>query len=285
MQESREKAYAKINLTLDVTGRRADGYHLVKMVMQTVTLWDWVAVKLTKTPGIRLTINIPFLPTDERNLAVKAAKLFLQEIGRPEQGVEIDIEKHIPVAAGLAGGSTNAAAVLRQLNNLTGAHLPPEKLEEIALRLGADVPYCLWGGTRLAEGIGEKLSPLPDMMPCFVVLCKPPFSVSTAAVYQKIDERKLNHRPDTAGLCRALGEKDYNGVVHRLYNVMEEITGEAHPEIKEIRDMLLEAGADGAVMSGSGPTVYGLFHQKAAAEKAEQMLKAQYTDVFLAEIL
>ena len=285
MQESREKAYAKINLTLDVTGRRADGYHLVKMVMQTVTLWDWVAVKLTKIPGIRLTINLPFLPTDERNLAFQAAKLFLQEIGQSEQGVEIAIEKHIPVAAGLAGGSTNAAAVLRQLNDLTEAHLLKEKLEEIALQLGADVPYCLWGGTRLAEGIGEKLSPLPDMMPCFVVLCKPPFSVSTAAVYQKIDERKLNHRPDTAGLCRALAEKDYNGVVHRLYNVMEEITGAAHPEIKEIRDVLLEVGADGAVMSGSGPTVYGLFRQKAAAEKAEQMLKAQYTDVFLAEIL
>lgn len=284
MQESREKAYAKINLTLDVTGRREDGYHLVKMVMQTIGLCDEVLVRLEEKPGVRLAINLPFLPTDDRNLAVKAAKVFLQEIGQPEQGVFIRIEKNIPVAAGLAGGSTNAAAVLRQLNELTGANLPPEKLEELGLKLGADVPYCLWGGTKLAEGIGEKLSALPPMMPCFVVLCKPPFSVSTAAVYQKIDSCRLNHRPDTAGLCQALAQGDYNGVVHRLYNVMEELTGAEHREIKEIRDVLLEAGADGAVMSGSGPTVYGLFRQKAAAYQAKELLSQSYRDVFLTEI-
>lgn len=285
MKKSIEKAYAKINLALDVTGRRPDGYHFVKMVMQTIGLYDEVTVELIPNPGVSLKINIPFLPKDDRNLAVKAAKLFLKEIGRPEQGILINIEKKIPAAAGLAGGSTDGAAVLRQLNTLMDAGLSREKIEELALQLGADVPYCLWGGTKLVEGIGEKLSELPPMPICHVVLCKPSFSVSTAQIYNRIDKQKILRRPDIAGMCKALEEGDYNGVAHRLYNVMEDVTGKMYREIKEIHDLLIEKEADGTVMSGSGPTVYGLFQNKETAIAAYEELKATYIDTYLTEIV
>lgn len=276
------EAHAKINLTLDVTGRRADGYHTVEMVMQSVGLHDDVTVR--PAGGISLTCSRPDLPTDSGNLAFRAAELFFRETGAAG-GCAIHIEKRIPVAAGLAGGSTNAAAVLRALNALYGAGLSDDALCAMGLKLGADVPFCLLGGTMLAEGIGEKLTRLPAAPRGCAVLCKPPFAVSTKAVYEAIDSVALPERPDTAGMLRAIEAGDWHGVCARLSNVMEMVTAEHHPEIGEIRRVLLDCGADGARMSGSGPTVYGLFSSKTAAETAVQRLKPRFADTFLTELV
>ena len=276
------EAHAKINLTLDVTGRRADGYHTVEMVMQSVGLHD--DVTLRPADGISLTCSRPDLPTDSGNLAFRAAELFFRETGAAG-GCAIHIEKRIPVAAGLAGGSTNAAAVLRALNALYGAGLSDDTLCAMGLKLGADVPFCLLGGTMLAEGIGEKLTRLPAAPRGCAVLCKPPFAVSTKAVYEAIDSVTLPERPDTAGMLRAIEAGNWHGVCARLSNVMEMVTAEHHPEIGEIRRILLDCGADGARMSGSGPTVYGLFSAKTNAETAVQRLKPRFADTFLTELV
>ena len=276
------EAHAKINLTLDVTGRRADGYHTVEMVMQSVGLHDDVTVRLAD--GISLTCSRPDLPTDSGNLAFRAAELFFRETGAAG-GCAIHIEKRIPVAAGLAGGSTNAAAVLRALDALYGAGLSDDTLCAMGLKLGADVPFCLLGGTMLAEGIGEKLTRLPAAPRGCAVLCKPPFAVSTKAVYEAIDSVALPERPDTAGMLRAIEAGNWHGVCARLSNVMEMVTAEHHPEIGEIRRVLLDCGADGARMSGSGPTVYGLFSVKTDAETAVQRLKSRFADTFLTELV
>lgn len=281
------QAHAKINLTLDVTGRREDGYHLVEMVMQSVALHDTVTVTVTRgeTParGIVLTCSRPDLPTDARNLAYRAAALFYEQTGIDPETCVIDIEKHIPVAAGLAGGSTDAAAVLRALNALHQTALTDDALCALGLRLGADVPYCLRGGTMLAEGIGERLSPLPPMPHAWVVLCKPPFAVSTAEIYRQIDAEELAHRPDTAGMIAALGQGDLAGVAARLSNVMEQVTARQHSEIGEICAFLRENGAAGARMSGSGPTVYGLFADERRAAAAAELLRRRFADTFLTE--
>ena len=240
--ETLVEARAKINLTLDVTGRRDDGYHTVKMVMQSVALHDDVRVAVTqgerKGKGILLSCNLPYLPADARNLAYRAAELFYEKTSALLGTCEIDIVKRIPVAAGLAGGSTDAAAVLRALNALHETGLSDEALCEMGLALGADVPYCLRGGTMLAEGIGEVLSPLPAMPHCFVVLCKPPFAVSTKDVYQQIDAAELPDRPDTDGLCKALEAGDFDGVCKRLFNVMEQVTAKKRRQIDEIKTFL-----------------------------------------------
>lgn len=277
-------AHAKINLTLDVTGKLENGYHTVRMVMQTVGLHDDVTVSRTDTGCITLTCDRPYVPTDARNLAVRAANAFFAHTGMVCPGIHIDICKRIPVAAGLAGGSTDAAAVLRALDALFDTGLGLDVLCEIGLKLGADVPYCLRGGTMLAEGIGEILSPLPAMPHCLAVLCKPGFSVSTAAVYAQIDAHMPDVRPDTDGMCQALAQADYNGVCHRLYNVMEAVTAVRHAEIDQIKDILLSCGADGAAMSGSGPTTFGLFRDKAQAQAAFDRLKALFPDTHLTEI-
>lgn len=284
MKSITREAKAKINLTLDVTGKRPNGYHTVKMVMQTVALHDDVKVALNEDGGFYLKSNLPYLPCDDRNLAMRAAKLFYEVTGAHNPGTRIEITKRIPVAAGLAGGSTDAAAVLCALDALHGTALGAERLCEIGVKLGADVPYCIRGGTMLAEGIGEELTALSPMPRCFVVLCKPPFSVSTAGVYAEINGGNVSPRPDTAGIVRALAKEDYAGVCHRLYNVMEPITGGHHPEIAEIRGTLLSCGADGAVMSGSGPTTYGLFHMRETAETAYETLKKAFPDTHLTEI-
>ena len=284
MQSVTRAARAKINLTLDVTGRRPDGYHTVKMVMQTVALHDDVTVTLTGKGGFWLQNNLPYLPSDDRNLAMRAAKRFYEVTGRKNPGTRIEILKRIPVAAGLAGGSTDAAAVLRALDGLHGTALGDEALCKIGLTLGADVPYCLLGGTMLAEGVGEELTPLPPMPRCAAVLCKPPFSVSTAAVYAEMHGGNVSPRPDTAGMLAALEAGDYAGVCHRLYNVMEPVTSGKRAEIGEIRDVLLASGADGAVMSGSGPTTYGLFSNPVAARQAYETLKKRFPDTHLTEI-
>lgn len=285
MEKVERRAYAKINLTLDVTGKRADGYHTVRMVMQSIGLYDDVTVTPVGGGGVRLRSNLPYLPCDGRNLAVRAATLFYTRTGLQNPGVEIALHKRIPVAAGLAGGSTNAAAVLLALDTLHDTQLGLDTLCQYGLELGADVPYCIRGGTMLAEGIGEILTPLPAMPRCYVVLAKPPFSVSTADIYAKMNGGNVSPRPDTAGMLAALAAGDYPGVCHRLYNVMEPVTGARHPEIAEIRDLLLSYGADGAVMSGSGPTTYGLFAGEARAREAQEALEKRFADTFLTEIL
>ena len=279
------RARAKINLTLDVTGRREDGYHTVEMVMQSIALHDTVRVTTIhgekKPRGIVLSCSLPFLPTDERNLAYRAAALFYKETGALLETCEIHIEKRIPVAAGLAGGSTDAAAVLRALNALHTAGLTDDELCEMGLKLGADVPFCLRGGTMLAQGIGEELSLLPDMPHCWVVLCKPPFAVPTKEVYQEIDSVPLTQRPDTEGMKQALENDDYQGVCGRLMNVMETVTATKRHQIGEIRAVLRENGADATLMSGSGPTVYGLFSDRNTADAAATVLARRFSETFL----
>lgn len=281
------RARAKINLTLDVTGRREDGYHTVEMVMQSIALHDTVRVTTIhgekKPRGIVLSCSLPFLPTDERNLAYRAAELFYKETGALLETCEIHIEKRIPVAAGLAGGSTDAAAVLRALNALHTAGLTDDELCEMGLKLGADVPFCLRGGTMLAQGIGEELSLLPDMPHCLVVLCKPPFAVPTKEVYQEIDSVDILEHPDNKGMMAALNQEDYEGVCAYLSNVMETVTAAKRRQIGEIKSFLAENGADGTLMSGSGPTVYGLFSDESRAKTAAKMLRRRFADTFLTE--
>ena len=287
--ETTVQAHAKINLTLDVTGRRADGYHTVQMVMQSVALHDTIRVAVTqgerKPRGILLTCNLPYLPVDERNLAYRAAELFYQETDALPGTCEIHIEKRIPMAAGLAGGSSDAAAVLRALAALHSVCLTDDELCAMALKLGADVPYCLRGGTMLAEGIGEELTALSPMPHCWVVLCKPPFAVSTKDAYREMDEVSIRRRPDTKGMIRALEKGDYHGVASRLSNVMELVTAAKRRQIGEIKAFLTENGADGTLMSGSGPTVYGLFSDEGRARTAAKMLSRRFADTFLTETL
>lgn len=287
--ETTVQARAKINLTLDVTGRRADGYHTVRMVMQSVALHDTIRVAVTqgerKPRGILLTCNLPYLPVDERNLAYRAAELFYQETDALPGTCEIHIEKRIPMAAGLAGGSSDAAAVLRALAALHNVCLTDDELCAMGLKLGADVPYCLRGGTMLAEGIGEELTALSPMPHCWVVLCKPPFAVSTKDAYREMDEVSIRQRPDTKGMIRALEKGDYHGVASRLSNVMELVTAAKRRQIGEIKAFLTENGADGTLMSGSGPTVYGLFSDEGRARTAAKMLSRRFADTFLTETL
>ena len=287
--ETTVQARAKINLTLDVTGRRADGYHTVRMVMQSVALHDTIRVAVTqgerKPRGILLTCNLPYLPVDERNLAYRAAELFYQETDALPGTCEIHIEKRIPMAAGLAGGSSDAAAVLRALAALHNVCLTDDELCAMGLKLGADVPYCLRGGTMLAEGIGEELTALSPMPHCWVVLCKPPFAVSTKDAYREMDEVSIRQRPDTKGMIRALEKGDYHGVASRLSNVMELVTATKRRQIGEIKAFLTENGADGTLMSGSGPTVYGLFSDEGRARTAAKMLSRRFADTFLTETL
>ena len=287
--ETTVQARAKINLTLDVTGRREDGYHTVQMVMQSVALHDTIRVAVTqgerKPRGILLTCNLPYLPVDERNLAYRAAELFYQETDALPGTCEIHIEKRIPMAAGLAGGSSDAAAVLRALAALHNVCLTDDELCAMVLKLGADVPYCLRGGTMLAEGIGEELTALSPMPHCWVVLCKPPFAVSTKDAYREMDEVSIRQRPDTKGMIRALEKGDYHGVASRLSNVMELVTAAKRRQIGEIKSFLTENGADGTLMSGSGPTVYGLFSDEGRARTAAKMLSRRFADTFLTETL
>ncbi len=278
------KARAKINITLDVLGKRPDNYHEVRMIMQTVDLADNVNIKIGRGKNIRLKTNLYFLPTDNRNIAYKAAELFFNETGIVNNGVDINILKKIPVAAGLAGGSTNAAAVLIGLNKLYKANISLEDMMKMSKVLGADVPYCVRGGTMLSEGIGEILTPLPNMPECEVVLCKPPFSVSTAKIYSKIDSAKIINRPDTTGVIDALNNADYTSISRRMFNVMEEVTASMHKEIPYIKNVLFDSGADGAVMSGSGPTTFGLFSDWKKCELAYARLRALFNDTHMTKI-
>ncbi|NCB63339.1 MAG: 4-(cytidine 5'-diphospho)-2-C-methyl-D-erythritol kinase [Clostridia bacterium] len=275
------KAYAKLNLTLDVLGKRPDGYHDLRMVMQTVDLSDAITLEFGGE-GVRAASNLGFLPTGEKNLAAAAALRFAEATGKETGGLLIHMEKSIPVCAGLGGGSSDAAAVLRALNGYFGAGLSPRELALMGERVGSDVPYCVLGGTALAEGRGEVLTPLPTLPTCDVVLCKPKFSISTPELFARLDGVRLRHRPDTEGVLAALSAGDLGGVGRRLFNVFEEVLPvRIRDEIVAIKGVLVEQGALGACMSGTGPTVYGLFSDGEAARRAYEVLKGQYRDVFL----
>ena len=274
-------ARAKINLTLDILRRREDGYHDMQMVMQSVTLADRLTVTPARGAEGQAASDLRFLPTGNKNLAQVAAAAFREAVGLGGE-VDVDIQKRVPVCAGLAGGSADAAAVLRAMNRLSGAGLSPDRLAEIGARAGSDVPFCVLGGTALAEGRGERLTPLPPLPPCRIVICKPPFSVSTPQLFGRVNVRKIVRRPDTAGVTAALAAGDLAGVARRMYNVFEDVLQPRRlAEINEIKSALIDCGALGASMSGSGPSVFGLFDSEAAAREALARLRDSYRDVFL----
>lgn len=277
------RAYAKLNLTLDVLGKREDGYHDLRMVMQSIDLCDRLELERTQGEGIAVKTDLSFLPDDDRNLAAKAARAFFRYTGEP-LGLSIDIRKQIPVCAGMAGGSSDAAAVLRALNELTGAGMSVTALAKIGEEVGSDVPYCVMGGTALAEGRGEVLTPLPTLPRCHVVVCKPTFAISTPELFSRIDGYKIICRPDTAGVLSALEQGDLGGVARRMYNVFEDVLPERQGKtVAEIKSVLIAEGALGACMSGTGPTVFGLFDRPDAAQNAYERLKTAYRDTFLCQ--
>ena len=266
------KALGKINLGLDVLGRRENGYHDVRMVMQTVYLYDRIIMKKSKTPGIRLETNLYYLPVNENNLAYRAAKMLMDEF-HIEEGVSIQLDKHIPVAAGMAGGSSNAAAVLFGMNRMFSLGLSQKELMERGVKLGADVPYCIMRGTVLAEGIGEILTPLSPMPKCYVLIAKPAISVSTKMVYEKLDSHEIEDHPDIDGILAGLKAGDLKKVAGSMGNVLERVTVDAYPVIDQIKKMMIKEGALNAMMSGSGPTVFGIFEEKATARKAADAIR------------
>lgn len=277
-------AHAKINLTLDVTGKREDGYHFVSMVMQSVGLHDVVTVSAhTGSGDIVVATDQAALPNDRSNLCWRAAEQFFAQTGIVNDGVRVEVQKNIPVAAGMAGGSTDAAAVLFLLNRLYETGLSQQQLCDIGLQLGADVPFCLCGGTMLAEGIGEKLTRLPDAPSPIVLLCKPPVGVSTPEIYRALDDCEIVKHPDTAAMQQAIADRDTVRMAQLLENVMQPVTAQRRPEILKIRQTMLDGGAMGSIMSGSGPTVFGLFSEQKAAETVYHALKKTYLDTILTD--
>lgn len=276
-----ENAYAKINLTLDVIRKREDGYHDLDMVMQSVSLCDKVSL-IEQGERLKVMSNLSYLPTGEKNLAAKATRLFYGKIGKELTGMQIEIEKNIPVCAGLAGGSSDGAAVLRILNRIHGNPLSDLELRKVALSVGADVPYCLVGGTKRAEGVGEILTELPALPPCYIVLCKPNFSISTPELFQKLQSSKIKHRPNTLGVIESLQRGDLQGVACRMFNVFEDtLVLRQGKTIVEIKSVMIDCGALGSSMSGSGPTVIGLFHREEQAQHAVQKLNSEHPETFL----
>lgn len=278
------QAFAKLNLTLDILGKREDGYHDLRMVMQSITLADTLTLEENQGEGLRVSANLRFLPTGEKNLAAAAALRFWEALGREPEDLDIRIEKRIPVCAGMAGGSSDAAAVLRALNQRAGDPFSPKELARLGERVGSDVPYCVLGGTALAEGRGEVLTPLPPLPRCWVVACKPDFPISTPELFAQADRVKLRRRPDTAGLVAALEAGDLGGVARRMYNVFEDVLpARLYTRVAEIKNDLIQCGALGANMSGSGPTAFGLFDRLEAAQEARACLAQRYRDTFLCE--
>ena len=278
------QAFAKLNLTLDILGKREDGYHDLRMVMQSITLADTLTLEENRGEGLRVSANLRFLPTGEKNLAAAAALRFWEALGREPEDLDIRIEKRIPVCAGMAGGSSDAAAVLRALNQRSGKPFSPKELARLGERVGSDVPYCVLGGTALAEGRGEVLTPLPPLPRCWVVACKPDFPISTPELFAQADRVKLRRRPDTAGLVAALEAGDLGGVARRMYNVFEDVLPvRLYTRVAEIKNILIQCGALGANMSGSGPTAFGLFDRLEAAQEARACLAQRYRDTFLCE--
>lgn len=273
MDEIKLKALAKINLGLDVVRRREDGYHEVRMVMQTIHLYDQLLIQKSETPGIQIHSNLSFLPVNENNLVYKAGKLLMDEFDI-HTGVSVELNKRIPVAAGMAGRSTDAAAMLYGMNQLFGLKLKRKDLMERGVQIGADVPYCIMRGTALAEGIGEKLSSLPPMVKCPVLIAKPAVSVSTKFVYQNLKLNEQTPHPDIDALITDIRNSDLDNICADMGNVLETVTIPNYPVIAQIKEQMLKSGAKASMMSGSGPTVFGLFGDEETARRARAEMKA-----------
>ena len=271
MDSMKLKAYGKINLGLDVVRRREDGYHEVKMIMQTVNIYDRIFIKKNDSGEIKIKTNLFYLPNNSDNIMYKATKLLFDEFGIKE-GLDINLQKNIPVSAGMAGGSTDAAAVMFGINVMFRLGLSTEELMLRAVKIGADVPYCLLRGTALSEGIGEKLTRLSPPPNCFIVIAKPGFGVSTKHVYQNLNLDGLERHPDIDGLMEAIKNKDLKQMSEKMENVLETVTAKEHPEIGLLKQLMLECGACVSLMSGSGPTVFGLFEKMEDANKAKEII-------------
>ena len=275
MEQLIMKAYAKVNLALDVLGRRDNGYHDLRMVMQTVDLYDLLTFTPTDEPGVALTSNVSNLPTDGSNLICKAAALIMERF-KPKMGVAIHLEKRIPMAAGMAGGSTDAAATLIALNELFRFGLSRDELCELGVLIGADVPYCILGGTALAEGIGEILTPLPPAPACPVVITKPDFGVSTKEVYENLDLSLLEKHPDVDFMIQAIKEGDLKRMASYMRNDLESVTESRYPEIAAIKERMIASGAFASMMSGSGPTVFCLCESEEIAKQVAEEIRVAF---------
>ncbi|MFC3040987.1 4-(cytidine 5'-diphospho)-2-C-methyl-D-erythritol kinase [Virgibacillus xinjiangensis] len=278
-----EKAPAKINLSLDVLDKRDDGYHNVEMIMTTVDLADRVELRPMEMDRVKVALESRYVPSDERNLAYRAAALFKKEYGI-KKGVHIQVEKCIPVAAGLGGGSTDAAAVLRGLNRMWKLGIPIGELSDLGAELGSDVPFCVHGHTALAKGKGEIIERLNPPPSCWVVLAKPNIGVSTKTIFQRVKPGKLPH-PETALLLSALEDGNFNDMCSHLGNSLEDITFSVYPEVERIKEKMKQAGAEGVLMSGSGPTVYGLVQQESKAQRIYNSMQGFCHEVHLVRLL
>lgn len=281
MNEIFEKAYAKLNISLDVLDLLPNGYHEMCMVMQTVSLWDDVFISLNDTGTVRCESDAAFLPNDEGNIAVRAAKKFFTAAGMEGTGADIRITKRIPTCAGMGGGSSDGAAVLRGLNRLCGNRFSRSRLESLAAEVGSDIPFCVAGGTQLATGTGtalEDISPLPE---CSIVVCKPSFSIRTPELFAKIDARRSRLHPDTGGMLEAIKRGDLPGVAMRIYNVFEDVLPRSCSEIARLKSILLDCGALGSAMTGTGSALFGIFDSETAAEKAFYQLKKECPECYL----
>jgi 4-diphosphocytidyl-2-C-methyl-D-erythritol kinase len=279
-----EKAPAKINLLLDVLHKRPDGYHEVEMIMTMVDLADRVEMTELPRDTIIISSQAGYIPLDEKNLAFQAARL-IKERYQVRQGVYIHLDKHIPVAAGLAGGSSDAAATLRGLNRLWGLHIPTEELQQLAAELGSDIPFCITGGTALARGRGEVLEPIEAPPQCWVILAKPPINVSTADVYGRLNAAAIEHHPSASAMIDAIRQGDFHRMCAQMGNVLEDVTIPMHPEVKQIKDLMLRLGADGAMMSGSGPTVFCLVSRESKVARLYNGLRGFCKEVYAVRLL
>ena len=273
------KAYGKVNISLDVVGKREDGYHLLSMIMQNIDLYDEIEVEKQEC-GIILECNKSYVPVDNRNLAYKAAEIFKERYDIVD-GVKINIEKNIPASAGLAGGSTDAAAVLKVMNKLFNVNATEEELMELGLKLGADIPYCIHGGTALCEGIGEIITPIKPFRDKIVVLVKPAFGVSTKEVYKNFNLEKVKQHPKTAEIINAIENDDLNFVASNMKNLLENVTLRKHKILIKIKEEMNACGAINSMMSGSGPTVFAFFDDMLKAQRCFEKMKKKYSDVFI----
>ena len=275
-------APAKVNLALDILGRRADGYHDMRMVMQTISLCDVVSVEEAEE-GFSLHTGGDFIPAGKKTLEQQAAEAFFEAIAQPMPGLSVTLEKYTPAYAGLGGGSADVAALLRILREEYAPQMSTETLEQIGFTVGSDMPFCVRGGTALAEGRGELLTDVPALPDCWFVLCKPDFGIPTPTLFALVDGGELEHRPDIDGMITALKDHDLDGVAARLCNVFEEVLPECYHEVFAIKQRLLDLGALNAAMSGSGPSVFGIFRQQETAERAAAELKKAYVQTYLAK--
>jgi len=276
-------AYAKINISLDIVSKMDDGFHYMKMVMQTVSLCDEIMIECVPGEGFIIEAGLPFLPGDERNIAAKAALVFFDHAGISGYQTIIRIKKSIPVCAGLGGGSADGACVLRMLDKMFATGLGRKKLESLALCVGSDVPFCIAGGTSLVEGRGDMITDITPIPHCYVVICKPAFTCSTPELFKRVKCKKIRARPDTGGIVELLAQGDLTGAARRMYNVFEDVLPRGARDVSEIKLALLDKGALGAVMTGSGPTVFGVFDNADLAQSAYEHLRLSYTECFFAE--